>query len=74
MKKIFLLFVLSLNVFFASAQTKIYKENSSSYSDCLLTVEGKRVYRGNSTSYSDCIATVDGIVKYFLVAVLVGPY
>jgi len=37
-------------------------------------VEGKRVYRGNSTSYSDCIATVDGIVKYFLVAVLVGPY
>ena len=74
MKKIFLLFILSLNVFFASAQTRIYKGNSTSYSDCLFTVNGEKVYHGNSTSYSDCIATVDGIVKYFLVAVLVGPY
>jgi hypothetical protein len=56
------------------ANGKIYKGNSTSYSDCLLTVEGKKVYQGNSTGYADCLVTVDGIVKYALVAILIGPF
>ena len=41
-----------------SAQTKIYKGNSTSYSDCLYTLSGDKIYRGNSTSYSDCLYTI----------------
>lgn len=57
-----------------SAQTQIYQGNSTSYSDCLLTIDGQKVYQGNSSSYSDCLATVDGIIKYHVIAVLIGPY
>ena len=55
-------------------KSKFYQGNSTSYSDCLLTIDGNKVYQGNSTSYSDCLSTVDGILKYYVVAILIGPY
>lgn len=53
---------------------RIYKGNSISSYDCLLTVVGNKVYQGNSSSSYDCLATIDGIVKYGLIAVLIGPF
>ncbi len=59
---------------FTMVDGKIYTGNSTNYPDCLLTIKGNEVFRGNSTNYSDCLASVDGIVKYALIAVLIGPY
>jgi hypothetical protein len=53
---------------------KIYRGNSNNYSDCNYTIKENKVYRGNSKNYSDCLATIDGILKYSIIAVLIGPY
>jgi hypothetical protein len=74
MKKLLLMATMLLTLVAVNAQNKVYKGNSTSYSDCLLTIDGKKVYQGNSTSYSDCLATIDGILKYSIVAILIGPY
>ena len=53
----FLLFFLISS--FTMAQTKLYRGNSTSYSDCLFTLQANKVYMGNSTSYSDCQYTFE---------------
>ena len=53
---------------------KIYKGNSTSYSNCLFTFKEQKVYQGNSTSYSDCIISIQGEFNKAVIAVLIGPY
>ena len=43
---------------------KVYKGNSSSYSDVICNVDGSKIYKGNSSSYSDVICNVDGSKIY----------
>lgn len=59
-----LAFILILLTSIVFAQTKIYKGNSSSYSDCLYTLTKDKIYSNNSTSYSDCVFTVNGNKVY----------
>jgi hypothetical protein len=56
------------------SENKIYRGNSSSYSDCLFTINGKKVFQGNSTSYSDCVVAIDSLIKYAVLACIIGPY
>ena len=44
---------------------KIYKGNSSSYSDVLANINGQKISKGNSTSYSDVEFHIDGDVTHF---------
>lgn len=59
MKKILSTVLLLLFAFGVFAQTKIYRGNSTSYFDCLLTYKEDKVYKGNSTSYFDCLTTIE---------------
>lgn len=52
---------------------KIYKGHSTNYSECIMTVKDNNVHRGSSTITCECLVTVDGIVKYGLIAMLLGP-
>src|SRR5690554_4237753 len=49
MKNLLLLIALTFLTFQLNAQTKIYKERSSSFTDVLYTIKEDKVYRGNST-------------------------
>ena len=40
--------------------SRMYRGNSTSYSNIIARVDDGKVYRGNSTSYSNIIATTDG--------------
>lgn len=62
------------NCLFTVAGDKIYNGNSTNYFDCNYTIKENKVYQGNSKNYSDCLATINGIVKYSIIAVLIGPY
>lgn len=64
MKQFFLLTLALLSFASLNAQTKLYKGNSTMYSDCLYTINGAKVYNGNSTMYSDCVFTIDGNKVY----------
>jgi hypothetical protein len=52
----------------------VYKGNSTSYFDCITTIDKSKVYRGNSTNYFDCILTVDGLIPEALLAILAGTF
>ena len=60
MKKIISTLVLLLLAFGIFAQTKIYRGDSTNFSDCLYTVKDDKIFKGNSTSYFDCVLTISG--------------
>ena len=41
---------------------KVYKGNSSSYSDVILNISSGKIYKGNSSSYSDTKFNIDGAI------------
>ncbi len=57
MKSTFTFIIILFSLFQSQAQTKVYKGNSTSYSDCIFTINDDKIYTGNSTSYSDCLLT-----------------
>lgn len=58
MKNSLILLVVLINISLASAQSKIFKGNSSSYSNLIATYYNGKIYRGNSTSYSNVVGTI----------------
>lgn len=63
MKRLFFLLAITLPLL-ATAQSRIYKGNSTYSSDVILTFDGKYIYNGKSTYSSDAIATFDGKYIY----------
>ena len=50
---------------------RVYKGDSTSYSDQLYRIENGRIYKGDSTSYSDQLMRIEGLVTLAeLVAIL----
>ena len=50
---------------------RVYKGDSTSYSDQLFRIENGRIYKGDSTSYSDQLMRIEGPVTLpELVAIL----
>ena len=63
MKRLFLLLAITLPLL-ATAQSRIYKGNSTYSSDALYTFDGKHLYKGRSTYSSDILLTfVDPRIK-----------
>lgn len=55
-----LLLLLSLFAPARAGDCRVYRGDSTSYGNLLVTVRGDRVYRGDSSSYGDLLATVRG--------------
>ena len=58
MKKLLILATMLLSFGFMSAQSKIYKGNSTYYGDQIGTYSDGKVYKGNSTFYGDQVGTL----------------
>ncbi len=51
MKYLILIATMLMTFELVNAQNKVYKGNSTNYSDCLHIISGEKNYRGNSTNY-----------------------
>lgn len=53
---------------------KVYKGDSTSYSDQLFRIENGRIYKGDSTSYSDQLMRIEGLVTLAELAAILYAY
>ena len=53
---------------------KVYKGDSTSYSDQLFRIENGRIYKGDSTSYSDQLMRIEGSLTLPELAAILYAY